>query len=308
MTCFRPQKAYRAPGGGITFSRKAGYVDRPVELPCGKCNGCRLARSRQWALRCIHESKLHEANCFVTLTYSNDHLPKDLSIDVEHWKKFAKRLRQWLARRALKASSEPPKFRYLHCGEYGDRTHRPHYHGCLFGVDFQHDRQLVKAHGDYRTYTSETLTGLWGMGSCTIGHLTEESAAYVARYVLKKHTGSGDQEQYRRAEIDPTTGEFREWFVKPPYITMSRRPGLGTGWIKEFHKDVYPSDQVVEKGFSHRPPRFYDDFMEKSDPEYIEGIKRKRREKVNPDDHTPEKRAAKEQIATARLQQKNRPL
>ena len=78
MPCYHPLQGWRKQGGGITFNLRDGFVDRPVTVSCGQCIGCRLERSRQWAIRCMHEASLHESNCFVTLTYSDDgikHLP-----------------------------------------------------------------------------------------------------------------------------------------------------------------------------------------------------------------------------------------
>ena len=46
-----------------------------IDIPCGKCVGCLLDRSRDWATRCMLEAKDHEHNCFITLTYNDDHLP-----------------------------------------------------------------------------------------------------------------------------------------------------------------------------------------------------------------------------------------
>ncbi len=270
MSCIRPLRGFRAPGGQVKFSRKGAWSDRPVTVSCGRCISCRLARSRDWALRCVHEAQLHERNCFVTLTYDNEHLPKDLSVDVEHWQKFAKRLRKRCGR-----------FRFLHCGEYGERTFRPHYHACIFGLDFSRDSMLWKREKDYTLSTSPMLNEIWGMGHCILGALNYGSAAYVARYVMKKMTGDLAKEEYRR--LDERTGE--EWFVKPPYVTMSRRPGLGAEWFSRFYRDVYPDDVCIRDGRKQRPPKFYDRLMERKDPVFWKGVAgaRRRAEDQEPD-------------------------
>lgn len=293
MPCYHPLKAYRAPGGGVVFSAKRGYVDRPVDLPCGQCSGCRLKRSKDWALRAVHEAQLHEHNCFITLTYDQDHLPEDLSVNVRHWQLFAKRLRKAYG-----------PFRYLHCGEYGDHNYRPHYHACLFGIDFSKDRVLWKKDGANESFVSPALNEIWGQGFTTLGHLTKQSAAYVARYVMKKVTGPMAEEHYRR--LDHATGE--EWSVKPEYVTMSRRPGLGREWLAKFKNDVYPDDEVIQDGERHRPPRFYDYVLEAEDPELLERIKEKRREAISKEEFTPDRLDAKEQIHNSKINQLKRNL
>lgn len=284
MPCFTPLKAYRAPGGGVVFNAKAGYVDRPVDLACGQCIGCRLERSRQWALRCVHEAQLHDRNCFITLTYDQDHLPADGSVDVTHWQKFAKRMRKRMG-----------SFRFLHCGEYGDENFRPHYHACIFGHDFRDDRQLYRKHAHGEVFTSALLEDLWGQGFTTVGHLTWNSAAYVARYVMKKATGKMSREQYRR--IDLETGE--EYYVKPEYVTMSRRPGLATEWFKKYKTDVYPSDSVAVDGKLHRPPAFYDRLLEQESPDTLDQVKAKRRAHIDEKETTPERLRVREEVKIA---------
>ncbi len=259
-----------------------------MELACGQCIGCRLERSRQWALRCVHEAQLHEQNCFITLTYRPEDVPTDGSVDVTHWQKFAKRLRKRVG-----------PFRFFHVGEYGDENYRPHYHACVFGLDFSGDRLLVKEEGENKTFTSETLESVWGLGFTMLGMLTQKSAAYVARYCLKKATGELGREKYRR--IDVETGE--EYHVRPEYVTMSRRPGLGSGWYEKFRDDVYPDDSVVHDGRFHRPPKYYDGLLEREDPQLLASLKSKRRDFAfgRKDNATPERLLVRENVLEARL-------
>lgn len=205
----------------------------PVEIPCGQCIGCRLERSRQWAIRCVHEASLYDDNCFLTLTYDDEHLPSDNSLNLKHFQDFLKRLRKRFG----------SGIRYFHCGEYGDLNNRPHYHAIIFNFDFA-DKVIFKDSGEYKVYVSDSLSKLWPYGYSTIGDVTFESAAYVARYCLKKVTGKDAAEHYDGR--------------KPEYTTMSRRPGIGRLWYDRFKDDVYPSDFVVMRGKKMRPPKFYD--------------------------------------------------
>lgn len=206
-----------------------------MNVACGQCIGCKLERSRQWAVRCMHEAQLHEENCFLTLTLRDE---GDGSVHVRDVQKFMKRLRKAIKRRVS----------YLACGEYGEALGRPHYHMALFGYNFP-DRRRWK--GDL--WVSEKLDKLWSHGYCTIGELTFESAAYIARYCTKKITGSMAAKHYTRVL---ESGEIVS--VEPEYITMSRRPGIGKRWLERYHSDVYPSDEVIVRGKQARPPRYYD--------------------------------------------------
>lgn len=290
MACVRPLKAYRAHGGQIVFSSKEGFSDRPLELPCGQCIECRLARSRTWAVRCVHEAMCHEKNSFVTMTYSPEFYPKDGSLHHEDCQKFLKRLRKKIG-----------KFRYFLCGEYGDKSLRPHYHMCLFGYDFSDDRFLWKKQKGNRLYKSLLLETTWAKGYCVVGDMTYESAAYVARYVVKKRTGEQAEMEYSR--VDKETGEV--FNVRPPYVVMSRRPGIGAGWFEKFSGDVYPADEVIHEGRRFRPPRFYDD---KCDPELLENLKGRRRQKVAARSHelTPERLKEREKCAELKVDRQSR--
>lgn len=274
MVCFKPLKAYRKAGGGVTFSGKDAIPAAFLQLPCGQCMGCRVRRSREWALRCVHEAKMHERNSFLTLTYSPSKLPEDGSLRVMDLQRFWKRLRAKVVSGARSYSS----FRYFACGEYGDSNLRPHYHACLFGIDFSSDRVLMRENASGALYYSKVLEDTWSNGFCTIGNLTYSSAAYVARYVMKKATGRLAEDRYLR--FNGETGEY--WNVKPEFVVMSRRPGVGSSWFSKWSTDVYPSDEVVFDGKRFRPPRFYDNKLESA---VLAELKDKRARRMRAVDH-----------------------
>lgn len=245
MPCYFPLRAYKGKSEDgckirVVFRRPESWRGESLSLPCGQCVGCRLERSRQWATRCVHEASLYEDNCFVTLTYDDEHLPKDGGLVLEDFQLFMKRLRKKYGKGV----------RYYHCGEYGEQFKRPHYHALLFNHDFR-DKKFFSERNGNRVFTSDTLSGLWKKGFSVIGDVTFESAAYVARYVMKKVTGGPAKEFY---------GERR-----PEYSTMSRRPGIGKAWFDKYRGDVYPADRVIIRGAISRPPRFYDTQLGKVD-------------------------------------------
>ncbi len=297
MPCYSPLEGFRgrmrsASGKRpIVFSAAEGYVDMPVKVPCGQCVGCRLERSRQWAIRIMHEASLSEENCFVTLTYDDKHLPRGGSLDVGPkgaFTKFMKRLRRRF---------DGKRVRYFHCGEYGDRNGRPHYHACLFGLDFGDDRYLYKMSKGHRLFRSPSLEKCWTLGQSDIGSLTFESAAYVARYVMKKVNGAGASAHYER--IDASSGELFE--LAPEYATMSRRPGIGSDWIDKFGEETYRDDTVVMRGRAMRPPKFYDAKYELVDAGAVEAAKVKRQGARCRADESAARLVTREACAKARL-------
>ena len=291
MPCYHPQLVYRSKDGPnpetgkwpIVFNPRDGFNDLTLQVPCGQCIGCRLERSRQWAIRCIHEASLHEHNSFITLTYDQANLPKDGSLVKGHFQKFMKRLRRRYADRTV---------RYYMCGEYGEELGRPHYHACLFGLDWP-DQVLLSAKNECKLYTSNELSTLWPFGYAVIGEVTFESAAYVARYILKKVTG------------DPAADHYRHRV--PEYTTMSRRPGIGSDWFDRFQGDVYPWDEVVIRdGVRCRPPRFYDKQLETTDPKAYKAIKARRAKAADNPDNSLRRLIVREQVKLAKMQQLKR--
>lgn len=309
MPCFKPLKGFRSrfknKNGNypITFKEDEAFFHRPVTLPCSQCIGCRLERSRQWAMRCVHEASLYENNCFITLTYNNDKLPADGSLNLKHFQDFMKRLRK-------KYGSG---IRFFHCGEYGERFFRPHYHACLFNHDFN-DREFFTSNNGVPLYTSESLDSLWcdpvdkkSFGFATVGDVTFDSAAYVARYIMKKVTGDLADFHYFR-HLDVETGELLP--IKPEYITMSRRPGIGKEWLDSFIDDVYPSDFVTLNGRKMRPPKYYDTQYELLYPDEFAKLKKLRVKSASvfSDNNTPERLQVREYVTQRNLDLLIRPL
>ncbi len=298
MPCYHPLRGYRS-----EFANENGMypvVFRPgigaseiVDLPCGQCIGCRLERSRQWALRCMHEASLYDENCFVTFTYDDEHVPFDGSLNKDHFQSFMKRLRFHL---------HPERVRFYMCGEYGEQLSRPHYHALLFGQDFHWDRKIWKRERDHTLYRSDFLEDIWKLGMCVIGDLTFESAGYVARYCMKVVTGEkAKSEHYWKHH----SGFDMMIEIEPEYSNMSRRPGIGADWLDEFSSDVFPSDECVSRGHPSRPPRYYDERFRSFHPEVMDEVKEKRKASsiLHYDDNVPSRLRSKEKVCIARTEQ-----
>lgn len=243
----------------------------------------------------MHEASLHEDSAFLTLTYRPEAMPEHGTLVKSHFQDFMKRLRARLQGRAL---------RYFHCGEYGELLGRPHYHCILYGYGFP-DRLYYRSANGVKLYTSAFLDDVWSHGFCVIGDVTFESAAYVARYVTKKITGAMADGHY--LVFDRETGEcaMRDGGVvrrEPEYVTMSRRPGIGSRWFESFGSEVFPADEVIVRGHECKPPRYYEKLFEAAHGD-IESVKdaRAKRARGRKHDNTDERLAEREYCAERRL-------
>ena len=293
VACYHPISAYQTADGSIVFSELKRFdIRRTLSLPCGQCVGCRLEKSRQWATRCIHEASLHQENAFVTLTYDDAHLPDNDSLFYPDFQKFMKRLRKHF---------NPKTVRFYMCGEYGENFSRPHYHACLFGLDFPDKIHHSTTSAGCNIYSSDLLDSLWGKGFTSIGDVTFESAAYVARYILKKINGELADAHYEKT--NPDTGEVVRRVSE--FTSMSLKPGVGAGWFGKWEADVYPHDYCIVRGRKVRPPRYYDQILSRTRPDQLESIKfaRECRGREQADENTDERLNVRELVANARLNQ-----
>lgn len=215
----------------------------------------------------MHEASLRQHNCFITLTYDNDHHPDDGSLKKDHFQKFMKRLR-WHFR-------HHPPFKYYMAGEYGEEPDgslgRPHYHALIFGLDFS-DKYLWN--DKKKLYRSDTLERLWPFGFSTVGAVTFQSSAYVARYIMKKITGDLAEDHYKK--VCPETGEVFQ--VTPEYNAMSLKPAIAKEWFEQFKNDVFPHDYVVVDGRKVKTPGYYLKQLEATDPGLFQDVKEKRKQ------------------------------
>uniref|UniRef100_A0AAU8AVU2 Replication initiator protein n=1 Tax=Dulem virus 194 TaxID=3145671 RepID=A0AAU8AVU2_9VIRU len=191
-------------------------------VPCGKCMGCRLDRASAWADRMLIEFKDNgDKAIFVTLTYNDDHLPEVVTDDNRKLSSLSVRDTQLFLKRLRKAFS-PNRIRFYLAGEYGPKTHRPHYHAILFGLsldDFP-DAIVHSFNGlGQPLYQSDVLAGLWQNGFVSLAPATRDTASYCARYTMKKRYKGED------VWLDPAQ--------QPEFSTQSRRPGIGLLHAKE---------------------------------------------------------------------------
>lgn len=282
MSCVRPLKAFVIPGeltnnGKIQYKITAYICDhverdargdwRPVydsfisaaagdvscdyiEVPCGQCVECRLEHAREWSIRCMLEAKEHNDNCFLTLTYDDEHIhtcsgvnpytgefQTSFTLVKKDFQDFMKRLRK----------AAGVKLRYFACGEYGSSTFRPHYHAIVFGLNVP-DKKLYKVspRGD-KYYTSSWLDKIWQHGYSIIGECTLESCSYTARYVVKK------AQDYSLQEVIESYG------MEPEFVLMSRRPGIAAAAAAPELMDKYEHRYLStpQGSVKYKPPRYF---------------------------------------------------
>ena len=296
---------------GIDGLRKLFYGRyRKIEyIPCGKCISCQLSYSRDKATQIMmhkeygyNGGKYPDGTCwFLTVTYSDEYLKttkvvntetgeinEGISLSKEDHQKFIKRLR--------KAYPEI-KIQYVLAGEYGSKTQRPHYHLIIYGLPLEQEqfKKVGVNNLNQPTWELKKLSDIWGMGYVNIGRVTWQSAAYVARYTLKK--------AFKKDKL---------WYemqgMLPEYIVWSN--GIGKQYFLDNYEKIYKTDSVpiTSKIGLLKPPRSYDRMLKEIDPKLFAEIKRKRdyesivREKQlnGSTDYTPEERRA---ISEARMKQ-----
>lgn len=237
----------------LYFDSKGEINGFNIKVPCGKCLGCRLDYSRMWATRSVNEAEIFGYdNCaFVTLTFNNDMLLRrsnPWSLNKTAFRSWVKRLRKAIK---IKYNKE---IRIMACGEYGPKHLRPHYHMLIYGFNFP-DKYVYQyrklGHNDVFYYRSDFLEDVWrpahssdSFGFSVIGNVNFESSAYVARYVTKKLFGKYAEKVYKHKE--------------PEFLTTSRNPGLGYGFLARYYKDIINNGYITLPNFHKVPiPRYY---------------------------------------------------
>lgn len=261
----------------------------------------------------MHEASLYEDNCFITLTYDDQHLPAHGDLVYPHFQSFMRKLRREYPNRNI---------RFYMCGEYGSINKRPHYHAILFNFNFPDKKPCGLTKTGLPEFNSETLKKLWGRGRTSLGDATEQSAAYCARYITEKISGASDhidpktgrpyRERYLRAyNGNPDSDGVLGVFVTPEFNRMSLKPGIGQGWFDQFYKDVYPEDSVrTRNGRRIKPPRYYDKKYDALEPYEFEDVKQARIVKAlkNWEESQPNRLAVKEEVLKAKMSKFNRNL
>lgn len=293
MPCTEPKLMYKyghtKNGKQKLVSKRPMYAPQNTEtqlIPCGKCISCKLSHSKDWALRIQHEAQTSQKSAFLTLTYNNENLPANKSVDKREVQLFLKKLRKRIQ----------IEIRFFACGEYGDTkttNHRPHYHIIILGYDFPDKKFYKTSSSGSKLYRSQLLETLWTKGFSDIGEVTFQSAAYVARYTLKK---TKDKSAYQH--IDTQTGEYSQ--LLPQFILMSK--GIGKTWWKKYNTDTDKDFLTNQKHYKAKVPRYYDKLRDKQNPESLKHIKENRKTKAIEYNKTRTKIILKQQATVKKVQ------
>ena len=303
MPCIKPIMALKRGEGRPYMGKelavhrdKWGHGPNELWLACGLCINCRMRRRRDWAVRSMHERQWNTEACFLTLTYDNRSLPRRFFkddgseawidqgwLDKTDFQKFMKRVRHHRGKE--KQRREPLKV--LWCGEYGEKTKRPHFHALIFGEDFASTMNWRSQANGY--YTSEEVEYLWPHGNHYVGGVEFGSASYVASYAVKKLSGAARERENPStglAEYDRLDSRTGEVVRVPPVCNHASNNNSGNGslgqrWFEQYWADVYPEDEVTLKGgIKLNPPKAYDRWLEERDPAMHAEVKDARRAHV----------------------------
>lgn len=287
MSCYRPYVGFP---DGFTESGKVKYRLRPfqvmpdidnelklnpdaITIPCGKCIGCQLDKSLDWAARLSMELKYHDSAYFVTLTYSNDCVPvreyiDEMTGEVCKAQSLCKRDFQLFMKR-LRETFKNDSIRFFCAGEYGSNTMRPHYHAIIFGLHLDDLKPYKKSPHGFQYWTSDSLSRVWSVcrdgvvspiGFAVVADVSFETCAYTARYVTKKLYGK-NSEFYERCNIEP------------PWCLMSRKPGIGYQYLLDHPESVANDSIVLSQGRKVKNPRYFMKQLELTNPDLAVKIK-----------------------------------
>ena len=252
MHCTSPRLVgFKSDGKTLSWSPKTHDKSYATfELPCGQCLSCRLRYAAQWAVRCCDEAKMHERNCFITLTYSDENLSSP-KLQYEDFQLFIKRLRK-------RIGNDPEKrISYVVAGEYGPRTKRPHWHAIIFNYAPRDLKYMYTNENGDKLFSSKELDTLWGKNDSEkrpteVGSVTFKSAGYVARYSAKKLDHG--------TEVD----EFK------PIFKVSSKRAVGRTWLEKYWSDVFNYGRKYSSGNEVPIPRYYEKWLKREKPEVWE--------------------------------------
>lgn len=219
------------------------------------CINCRKSRAWEITVRALAEKQADPLSpaSFITLTCDDAHLPQVFpggKLYHKPWQDFAKRLRKKIG-----------PFRFLMCGEYGETSHRPHYHAIIYGHDLR-DRSKVHLCSDSVLFgsvqhpkfghwnddgsysSSRLIQDCWSFGHIMCDRVNDNRIAYVAGYELKICDELDFPDQPLPDCFDGCSTELVEEGYEDPdarlgsYVKWSRRPGLGASYLLK-HPEMF---------------------------------------------------------------------
>ncbi len=231
--------------------------------PCGKCSACESLRSLKTAVQLYAECMTSKEECyFLTLTFDDEHLPKDGSVRLKDIQNFNKSIRKFKKRKKQK-----PNYRNLYVGEYGGRTSRAHYHIIAFNLNIS-DLEEFNDEGGHMLYVSKEINKIWGKGNVTLMRLNFENCVYVAQHHFK-------EKLTRKQKVNEIT------YLHPVNLRLIKKrqsefthrscsPGIGKEFFLEFKSDIFPCDYMIINGQKKPLPDYFSKLLKTYDPQMYE--------------------------------------
>lgn len=233
----------------------------PIEIGCGTCVNCKANKALDWSIRMTCESMMYPAvdiyaddldeghrNWFVTLTYDEVWCPrshKNLSLrtlEHDHVSSFVKRLRRYFEYHY----PDHPPLRVYSGSEYGEKSHRPHYHLIIFDMLLKDVKYFYKNFQGDRFYTSKILQDKWKFGNVVASPFSMQNALYTSSYTSKKLYGQKGKEIYNEAGLEPESSR------------MSRATGIGMPYFYAYQDKIFPNGSVtLPNGHVFPPPKVF---------------------------------------------------
>ena len=200
-----------------------------LEVPCGKCLQCRIAKRKEWAMRCLHEMDNWDNALFITLTYNDKSLPENSTLQKKEFQNFLKRVRIQLGKRKIK---------YFACGEYGEEKERPHYHAIIFGMSLnEDDKEVIRKAWPYCDWKEKSIDkGSFGIAE-------PDSIRYVAQYIDKKLSGDDADREYKQKNREP--------------VFKVQSMGIGKEFALKNAKQLIDNESITMFGVPQSFPRYY---------------------------------------------------
>ena len=233
-----------------TCSNSIKVKDVDFRIPCGKCLQCKRKRRADWTLRLEHEYQGSDSAYFITLTYDDIHVPRVnyqgietdvLTLNKKHIQNYIKRLRNshvaYVARelgiRKSEVKNVSKPVRYYAIGEYGSKTHRPHYHIILFNYEVANTQQIINQWKNTKTNIP--------YGHVDLGTVTAASINYVTKYMFKDFNNKKD-------------------IRVRPFNLMSKKPIIGHNYLEKYGLWHIKNEILAtrdQKGTKRRLPKAY---------------------------------------------------